>query len=1075
MPSQQENLLEVGIAFSTNPSKSVDWDETVATAMETILASRGGSDFALRALLLLATPDWCDTGRPLSALFRSKFHKKLGYAVSLIGSSVPRAFVSLPPAEATGAPESVEIRTGFVLIALFSNDLWMTVDTVPEPEKYADENARRRAVKEMAERIEQSAGKKHLGLGTSACGDLFAIFPGPIQTPDGLTSLDMELHDQIGEAFADSKTLYGGSAANQEEAPAGGLQFADDICLQSSLAVAMIEYDFKMGGAMAHGLKPIKPWQMYITKLGDEVERRGYVVEELDGKAAADRLREVCKEVGMTRLRPTLGFGVTPYSRIATPVNYSPENHGPLRFTRKVTLGFPLTVMDANPADLLEFATKAQSESIARSSASEGAVRLILGFVCIGRYREYERKGGIGWHEAARRTAQECATRMPVVYAVTVGEFGETRRRRPRADNFNASFVCLTGEPNNRSSNRLLQAKLLESAERIGACRRVRDVMRQAIDLALKAGASEGQICICDRASWKILGPPYGHASPGLTGVGSKTRRDLHKEGDVFKLNEKLEHWSMEVGVRPIGLPWIIPTSKADILSVVAANRLAVFIPDSRDPDFFCDPKLVEEAGTKAQLIIPLVGSKGTAIATLQLMFPDASCVNREMMRSWIAYSQQVGAILERAAESEARELFDALNKLATGIMSRPAPASPFPEAEIEEFLVQLQKLLEVDYLHLRIREEVRDAPARYRLIAPDSDLAWEHKSRRLYVGPRDSSLGHVWEHSEPAYTETAEETKARFTERQRADLTPEGRWRLGDKEFEAFCICRLGEGPEPAGGLVLHSTQQFFFTERRIDLAKRSAQQLMMLIRKREADYERERQRLHEQVFLLGLLWAHARHDVGNLLGSIRWNVDLLRRAVGTPGAAGTHLADIGQQIDRAVSLLRKNAEQVPLGDAPVRLDTLLEEARQAMITPWQGAPVFRGSSASTCVTENLWVRKALANLLTNAVEHAPEKQDGRVWVRAEAPADLPNIVRIEIGNDGNVIGKEEFEQLRKLGASRRGGSQHLGMGIPLAELGVATVGGRMAFVPRPEGGLVVTVDLPVNPPLNPSATSSA
>ena len=36
----------------------------------------------------------------------------------------------------------------------------------------------------------------------------------------------------------------------------------------------------------------------------------------------------------------------------------------------------------------------------------------------------------------------------------------------------------------------------------------------------------------------------------------------------------------------------------------MAANRLAVFIPDSRDPDFFCDPKLVEEAGTKAQLII---------------------------------------------------------------------------------------------------------------------------------------------------------------------------------------------------------------------------------------------------------------------------------------------------------------------------------------------------------------------------------------------------------------------------------------------------------------------------------------
>jgi signal transduction histidine kinase len=890
----------------------------------------------------------------------------------------------------------------------------------------------------------------------------------------------MELHDQIGEAFADSKALFGGSAANREEAPAGGLQFADDICLRSSLAVAMLEYDFKMGGAMAHGLKPIKPWQMYITKLGDEVERRGYVVEELDHQPAADRLREVCKQVGMKRLRPTLGFGVTPYSRIATPLNYSSKSHGALHLTRKVTLGFPLTVMDASPEDLLEFATKAQSESMARSGAREGAVRLILGFVCIGRYREYEREGGIGWREAAKRTAQGCAARVPVVYAVMAGEFGETRRRRPRADNFNASFVCLTGEPNNRSSNRLLQAKLLESAERIGACQKVREVMTEAIELALEAGASDGQICICDRASWKILGAPYGHASPGLTGIGSKTRRDLHKDGEVFTFNEQLGHWSMEVGVRPTVLRLIDPDSKTDILSIVAANRLAVFIPDSGDPDFFCDRVFVKEAGTKAQLIIPLVGSKGTAIATLQLMFPDASCMNREMMRSWIAYGQQVAAILERAVESEARELFDALNKLATGIMGRPAPESAFPEAEVEEFLAQLQSLLEAEYLHVRIRD-VRDAPPRYRLVAPDSDLAREHKRKRLYVGPSNSSLGHVWgPEAPPAYTETAEETKVRYSQDQRADLTPEGQWLLGDKKFEAFCICRLGEGPEPAGCLALHSTQQFYFTERRIDLAKRSAQQLMMLIRKREADYyqkERERlhqkgrERLHQQVALLGLLWADTGHDILNLLASIRWNVGFLRNVLGMPDGTATFLADISQQVDQAQDLLRKKAEQVPLGDAPIRLGELLEDARKAMVAPWLGTPVFEGQSEAVCVKGNFWVRKALANLLTNAVEHVSKRPGSRVWVKAETPKGLAGIVRIEIGNDGKVIGKEEFEQLRKLGASRKGGSKRLGMGIPLAELGIATVGGHLAFAPRPEGGLVVTVDLPVSS----SATGSA
>ena len=139
-------------------------------------------------------------------------------------------------------------------------------------------------------------------------------------------------------------------------------------------------------------------------------------------------------------------------------------------------------------------------------------------------------------------------------------------------------------------------------------------------------------------------------------------------------------------------------------------------------------------------------------------------------------------------------------------------------------------------------------------------------------------------------------------------------------------------------------------------------------------------------------------------------------------------------------------------------------------MVKPWQQSPVFEGKSEALCVKGNFWVRKALANLLTNAVEHAPEKPGGSVWVKVERPIGPPNSVRIEIGNDGNVIGKEELDELRKLGASRKGGSKHLGMGIPLAELGIATVGGSIAFVPRLEGGLIVTVDLPVTP----SGTSS-
>ena len=411
LPLQQDNLLEVGIALSTEAGQSVDWASTVAAAAESVLTSRKNRELALRALLLLATPDWCDPERPLSALFRNEFHEKLGYSVPLIGASVPRAFVSLPPSDAAEEPRSVEIRNGFVLVALFSNDLWMTVDGVRAPERFPDEDTRKGAVRDMAERIERCAREKYLGLGTSASSDLFAIFPGPIRMADGsLTSLDMELHDQVSEAFADSKAVFGGSAANQLDAPEGGFQFQDDICLPSSLTVALIEYDFKMGEAMAHGLRAIPNLRLWITALGDANKSRDYVIAELDHQPAADRLREVCRQVGMTRRRPTLGFAVTPYSRIVTPVDYSTESHGPLRLTQKVTLGFPLTVMDASPGELLEYAKVAQRDPITRSNASEGAVRLILGLACIGPFLESEQVDGGGWYEATKRMAPEYAT-----------------------------------------------------------------------------------------------------------------------------------------------------------------------------------------------------------------------------------------------------------------------------------------------------------------------------------------------------------------------------------------------------------------------------------------------------------------------------------------------------------------------------------------------------------------------------------------------------------------------------------------------------------------------------------------
>lgn len=118
---------------------------------------------------------------------------------------------------------------------------------------------------------------------------------------------DHELNFAIQRAFDDRFALYGASASNDLYRPTTGFQFAQNVCRESSLVLVLLERDFKMGGAMAHGLKPIAHKRVSVDELAVTGLECDYVVTKLDGKPAAQRLRELITENRLHASAPYIG------------------------------------------------------------------------------------------------------------------------------------------------------------------------------------------------------------------------------------------------------------------------------------------------------------------------------------------------------------------------------------------------------------------------------------------------------------------------------------------------------------------------------------------------------------------------------------------------------------------------------------------------------------------------------------------------------------------------------------------------------------------------------------------------
>ncbi|MGI5157950.1 sensor histidine kinase [Microbispora sp. CA-102843] len=107
------------------------------------------------------------------------------------------------------------------------------------------------------------------------------------------------------------------------------------------------------------------------------------------------------------------------------------------------------------------------------------------------------------------------------------------------------------------------------------------------------------------------------------------------------------------------------------------------------------------------------------------------------------------------------------------------------------------------------------------------------------------------------------------------------------------------------------------------------------------------------------------------------------------------------------------------------------------------------------------LFLERCLVNLLENAIKY--NVRDGEVWVRLREDEAG---VSVTVENTGPLVPPYEvddlFEPFRRLGGDRVRSARGAGLGLSIVRAIAVAHGGGVEALPRPEGGLAVTVRLP-------------
>ena len=245
-------------------------------------------------------------------------------------------------------------------------------------------------------------------------------------------------------------------------------------------------------------------------------------------------------------------------------------------------------------------------------------------------------------------------------------------------------------------------------------------------------------------------------------------------------------------------------------------------------------------------------------------------------------------------------------------------------------------------------------------------------------------------------------------------------------------------------------------------------AAQLSSALERRHLRQEADQaDRLSEANDLRTALLRAVSHDLRTPLASIKMSVtSLLQRDVDwTLEATTDFLETIDEETDRLNNLVgnlldmsRLESGALEVHPRPVGLEEVVAASLVSVGDPAADVVVDVPETLPEVRADATLLERAVANLVTNALTHAPPGTAVRVEAR-----EVGNCVDLIVADRGPGVPLEDrdrvFEPFQRLGDS---GADGVGLGLAVARGFVEAVGGRLVLEDTAGGGLTVVLTLP-------------
>ena len=217
----------------------------------------------------------------------------------------------------------------------------------------------------------------------------------------------------------------------------------------------------------------------------------------------------------------------------------------------------------------------------------------------------------------------------------------------------------------------------------------------------------------------------------------------------------------------------------------------------------------------------------------------------------------------------------------------------------------------------------------------------------------------------------------------------------------------------------------------------------------------------------------ANASHELRTPLATMRASVDVaVAKPEPVPAQTIALAARLRGELDRVDGLLDGFLvlARAQHGDLPGQATLSLEYITAAALAVRAGPIAARHLTVHHVIGQDgTWVTGSQAllcrmvdNVLDNAIGH---NRDGG-WISVTTGAD-ERLVRLVVETGGDVLDAGQVSQLaqpfRRLGADRIGSDRGSGLGLSIVEAIATAHGGSLELSARPEGGLRVTIALPL------------